>query len=246
MANETLKPEDPITVAELMEVAEEAMILGSIPQPKELSFMGFPKAIAVFPGLGEWWRIAYAVDMLLKADHRNVKHLFITGYNCKERTYVCPSLEKLNLGLLANLFTVVVKDEVSQDYTPQQAAWLVEQLSSRSITSVGLVVSQYHTLRAYLTLLKRCLIQGVPVRIVPLIPRVSPFDPVPETGQPMIERYRPEIERIVQYRRKGDVANHEEFMAAIRQLWSPDDLLRRFVPSLHWSLAAPFAEAART
>ncbi len=243
MSNKALKPEDPITVEEALEVAEEAMMLGSIPQPKDPS--EYPQAIAVFPGLGEWWRIAHAVDMLCQADSRRTTHLFITGYNCKEETYVQPTLENLDLGFLAKRFTVVVPEAPSEDYTPQQAAWLVRQLVSHGIQHVGLVVSQYHRLRAYQTLLKRCLVARLDIDIVPLAPCVSPLTLIPETKQPMMWRYRPEIERLIRYRRKGDVATHAEFVDAVKQLWlfnHETGLIAE--PHLDPWLANPFFEAA--
>jgi hypothetical protein len=101
-----------------------------------------------------------------------------------------------------------------------QAAWIVNQVQARGITSLALAVSPYHLARVYLTVLKAFTRSGFRLPMIPLPVAVPPDTPVPETGATAYDLVPGEIKRILSYIDNGWVATPEEVQQYLQWLWS--------------------------
>lgn len=175
-------------------------------------------AIVVFPGMGEEWRLLKAVKIWNK--HRNITRLLVGGMYRGEGTYTEVTIETLR-----HLSTPIQREAgvIFQDtanYTKQQTDWVVEQISKYDISNVGLIISPYHLLRAYCTLIhsmKEFNHSYIP--IIPIPVQVAPSVIIPETGVDAWRMASGEYERMEKYQQKGDVATYDEVRGYLAWLW---------------------------
>ena len=128
-------------------------------------------------------------------------YLLIAGTEWEtEATTLQPTMEML-LGepySLISDYGVVIQYHAHS--TIDQTAWVVEQVKNKGITSLSLVATTYHLVRAYLTLLKEFRRKNVPW--IPIIPLPAPKDPgaiVPEDGVDAWQLFDGEVARIEKY-----------------------------------------------
>ncbi|MCZ7436070.1 YdcF family protein [Micromonospora sp. WMMC241] len=136
-------------------------------------------ALVVPTGQGEDWRLADAIRAWESGP--TLRHLLVAGTNPAERTYRPLTLDRLRGLGLRRVDGVVLQAEPATD-TGRQARWIVDRVRGLGIDSLALVVSPYHLVRVYLTVLRACDDGGLRVPMVPLPVVVAPDAPVPETG----------------------------------------------------------------
>ncbi|HEU4914173.1 MAG TPA: hypothetical protein VFT16_02080 [Candidatus Saccharimonadales bacterium] len=202
---------DPVHAAKL---GAMSMILMGIPQSEQRV-----DAVAVFPGLGETWRVEQAVRSW-EDKAPNARHLLVAGTNPGERTYRRLDVPGLQLPPFNLRRTEGVLTQVEADNTPHQAEWLADQVEEGDIASFSLHVSPYHMLRAYCTTLKTFEKRGLDrVAIIPRPVNVAPGTVIPETGEDAVSMYNGEARRIELYQAKGDVATLDELQAHVDWMW---------------------------
>lgn len=197
---------------QLADVVAMATLLYGLPKPVDQA-----DAIAVFPGLGENWRLIDGVRAW--DDSKKARNLFITGIFRGEKTRVQPTVEYLSGDPFSMKRSegVVIQDHAH--HTKEQAEWLVEQIQSKKVQSVALFVSPYHLLRAYCTLLKAFMKSGHPlIPIIPMPVAVSPSALIPEVGVDAWKMAHGEVERIIKYQELGDVATVDELKGYLKWL----------------------------
>jgi hypothetical protein len=191
------------------EVLADVVMILSLPQ-KAAEKVG---ALALLPGLGETWRLHHALDFWKQ--RRNLWFLF-PGLNTREKTWAHSSLKNLQRSGLVGP-KVIFRQHA--EHTRDQAEWLYQQANRFGIKSFALFVPPYHASRAYLTVLKTFLRHKKRVAIIPVITPVSPSKIVPEIGVSAWQMVPGELARIRQYRKKGDVATHQELVKYLDWLW---------------------------
>lgn len=190
-----------------------AMMLYSIPR----SFENVD-AIAVLPGLGESWRLIDAVNSWESAP--TAKHFLVAGTYGEERTQVQPTVEYLSQPPINLRRLTGVQTQVDARHTKAQADWLVGKVAELNITSLALFVSPYHLLRGYCTTLRSFNQLGVNrVPMIPIPSAVSPITIIPEVGVDGWSMVQGEVERIIAYQQKGDVASCGELKEYLGWLW---------------------------
>jgi hypothetical protein len=176
------------------------------------------EAIAVYPGLGEHWRVTHAIENW--EDHPEMRYLLVAGDNPGQKTSIPvdkDSLAKHPFYLMRE--RGVLAQGITQN-TPGQAEWLVEQVDEHNIKSLSLTVSPYHSLRALLTTVKMFdKLDVEPIPIIPVPVLKPPSTITPETGMTAVEMSGQEIPRILAYQKKGDVATPDEFAAYLEYIW---------------------------
>jgi hypothetical protein len=187
---------------QLSDVVAMAMLLLGLPRPIEQI-----DAIAVYPGLGEDWRLFDAIQAWETS--KSARHFLIAGQNDEEAA-VKPTLENVtrppyNLRKLEGVLT-----QEHALHTKEQAQWIVGRIQELRITSLALFVSPYHLVRAYGTLLKACINAGVQIPLIPMPVAVSPATIVPEIGVDAWKMSHGEVERILKYQELGDVVTAAE------------------------------------
>jgi hypothetical protein len=91
---------------------------------------------------------------------------------------------------------------------------------AHDITNIGLLISPYHLLRAYCTLIRSFRnLNSSYVQVVPLPVPVAPDILIPETGVDAWHMAMGEYERIEAYQQKGDVATYCEAREYLTWLW---------------------------
>lgn len=201
-----------------------AVMLYSVPQEAARRV----DAIAVYPGLGEYWRVTSAVNAWDDSNSR-ARSLLVAGV-----FYDGETLDPLTGGEASGPITVErlqqeptnlqrtdgVCIQQNARHTREQADWLIGRVSEKNTASVALHVSPYHLLRAYLTTVKAFARNGVdPVPIIPVPVRVAPSMVIPETGNTGWGSFPGEAARIERYQESGDIANHEQLRRYIDWLW---------------------------
>ena len=180
-------------------------------------------AIVTFPGLGEWWRFEEPI-LWWVGGVTNARYLLLAGINTREQTSDVFDPSKLEQYGLADLDGVVTQGHA--EHTREQAEWLAQKVRELDLQSIALFAPAYHLLRAYLTVLKTFLKEGILIPIFPVPNSVSPFTGIPEfdgsaTGLDMLPG---EFKRIHAYQEKGDVADFGEFREYLRWFWSYKEL----------------------
>ena len=195
------------------DIISAAMMVYSIPR-----IMEDVQAVVVFPGLGEDWRITHAIGWW----HQAFSDFFlVAGINPRETTW-----KRLDInGLMRSPFflkrTRGVETQINAAHTKEQAEWVYERVMSLGIQSLALFASPFHCLRAYLTLLKTFIDhEKNDVILIPAPTPVAPTRFIPENGRNGWEFVPGEVERIVQYQEKGDVATYEELNWYLSWLWN--------------------------
>jgi hypothetical protein len=175
--------------------------------------------LVVFPGMGEEWRMVEAVRVW--NENKKIKKFLIGGVHKDEVTY-----KQITLETLRNMRVhperekdIIFQDSASQ--TNQQTDWVVEQIVKHDLSSVGLLISPYHLLRAYCTLIRSFEKLNIPyARVMPIPVSIAPNVIIPETGVDAWRMAMGEYERIERYRQKGDVATYSEVKDYLNWLWS--------------------------
>ncbi|MCW3816610.1 hypothetical protein ONA91_19375 [Micromonospora sp. DR5-3] len=185
-------------------------------------------ALVVATGQGEEWRLTHAIRSW-EADPA-LRHLLVANGNPAEQTYVEITLDYLRSLGLRRTNGVQLQAEPAPN-TGLQAAWIVNQVRTRGITSLALAVSPYHLARVYLTVLRAFTRAGFRLPLIPLPVAVSPDTPVPETGATAYDLVPGEIKRILTYMDDGWVATPEEVQQYLRWLWSQHSALLVTSPS---------------
>jgi hypothetical protein len=174
-------------------------------------------ALIVPSGQGEEWRITHAIR-LWEANPR-LRLLLIANGNPAEVTYDELTLPYLRGLGLRRTDGVHVQAEPAPN-TALQAAWIAERVDALRIDGFGLVVSPYHLVRAYLTVLKALDRAGLRVPMWPVPVAVSPEVRVPETGATAYDLLPGEVTRILTYMDRGWIASTGELRSYICWLWS--------------------------
>lgn len=170
------------------------------------------QAISVVGGLGEEIRYKTAVDRWNNSD---AEHLFVAAANPGENTYREPTLDTLEeyYGELRNPRNVHILPTAYN--TPDQARWVADKLAETGAESTGLVVTEFHIVRAACTLAKTLQKRG---GLVPVLP--SPVEDsldmiVPEVGEPASTLVPGEARRMINYGKKGDVLTADELTSYV-------------------------------
>ncbi|MFE9872128.1 hypothetical protein ACFYON_15955 [Micromonospora sp. NPDC005686] len=174
-------------------------------------------ALVVPTGQGEDWRLTDAIHAWENGPA--LRHLLVANTDPAERTYRPLTLDRLRgLGLRRTDGVVLQAEPVTG--TGRQAAWVVEQVRALGVGSVALVVSPYHLVRVYLTVLRACDDAGLRIPLVPLPVAVAPDAPVPETGAAGYDLVAGEVSRLLRYSGEGWIATPERLRDYLRWLWS--------------------------
>lgn len=180
-------------------------------------------ALIVPSGQGEEWRITHAIR--LWEANQDLRLLLIANGNPSETTY-----DELDLGYLRGLGLrredgVHVQAEPAPN-TALQAGWIAGRVRALGISSFGLVVSPYHLLRAYLTVLKALDREALRVPMWPVPVAVSPDTRVPETGATADDLLPGEVTRMISYMDRGWLATTGELRTYLRWLWDQEPAFR--------------------
>ena len=197
--------------------AAMTMMLFSLPRAEARA-----DAIVVMPGLGEWWRLTHAIRLWESGTSR-ARHLLIAGHNQREKTAIPLTLDRLGESPFHLKKSRGVIAEVHAERSRGQAEWIFRQVQELHISSCALFVSNYHLLRAYCTLLKTFSRHGLLIPVIPAPICISPDTFVPETGVAAWEMVQGELNRLVLYQAKGDVATYQELRQYLTWLWEQAD-----------------------
>jgi uncharacterized SAM-binding protein YcdF (DUF218 family) len=104
--------------------------------------------------------------------------------------------------------------------TVDQADWLRDKVKEFNIKSLALCASYYHLPRAFLTVLKTFIKARIQIVIIPHPTATPPEAPSPEVNQSQWDLIPGEIERILKYQKKGDVATIEELKEYLAWVWT--------------------------
>jgi hypothetical protein len=194
------------------DIVAMAIVLYSVP-----SVLDNVNALAVMPGLGEFWRIKHAITVWEKS---TASHLLIAGHNHHEKFWRNLDIDTLTKPPFHLRRVGGVRVEARADHTKAQADWLVANIQELNITSLALFVSPYHLLRAYCTVLKAFYRLNVrPIPMIPMSVAISPDTLVPETETNAWGMIPGEVKRIIAYQEKGDVATLTELQQYISLIW---------------------------
>ncbi|WBC17346.1 hypothetical protein O7600_11150 [Micromonospora sp. WMMA1998] len=174
-------------------------------------------ALVVPTGQGEDWRLTDAIRAW-EVDPAP-RHLLVASTNPAERTYRPLTLDRLRALGLRRVDGVVLQTEPAGD-TGQQARWIVDRVRELGIGSLALVVSPYHLVRVYLTVLRAADDAGLRVPMVPLPVAVAPHAPVPETGACGYDLVAGEVSRLLRYPDEGWIATPERLRHYLHWLWT--------------------------
>lgn len=190
-----------------------AIMMLSMPRPVEQF-----DTLAVLPGLGEYWRLRHVVHDWERLPQ--ARNLLVAGTNGNERTQQQPDLDVLQSGLVGLKRVEGVRTQVAAEHTKEQADWMVRRTDELNVQTMGLYVSPYHIVRAYLTILAAYRRAGVdPPVMIPMPVQVPPSAAIPETNEPAWGMVAGEHRRINLYQGVGDVATLPELQQYINWLW---------------------------
>jgi hypothetical protein len=180
------------------------------------------QALAVFPGKGEVWRIQDAIRSWERKD-QTAEYLLVANNNLKEKPPVLLDLPTLKAPPFGLTRETGVHFGEPVDNTKDQADFVSKMAKERNISSITLFVSPYHLLRAYLTLLKALLADGI--LLIPAPTPVAPFTCIPVSSNENAWQLVPgEASKIIENQEKGDVANVAELTKYLMWLWEQREL----------------------
>lgn len=201
------------TAGQLLDVMTALTVILALPQ----SAADHVDALVIPSGQGEEWRLTHAIRNW--EANPDLRYLLVANGNPAEETYVEMTLDYLRSLGLRRLGGVYLQAEPAPN-TGLQAAWIVNQVQDRGITSLALTVSPYHLPRVYLTVLKALTRSGICLPIIPVPVAVPPDTPIPETGATAYDLIPGEVKRILTYMDKDWVATPEELRQYLQWLWS--------------------------
>ncbi|HSW81523.1 MAG TPA: hypothetical protein VLG40_03940 [Candidatus Saccharimonas sp.] len=178
----------------------------------------YTDGILTLPGQNEVERVAAAV----RAYNGNIgKYLLVAGSYPEEETWEALPIERLqqppyNLTRTAN---VLIQPQAQN--TKVQMEWAVEMVREHGIRSLSLYVTNYHTLRAYFTLLRALQRAGLRIPVIPVPLEGSPDQISPEEMLSYLEMFDAESARIDKYRGEdfGDVLMPDEVFEYLNWLY---------------------------
>lgn len=177
------------------------------------------EAFALFPGMGEIWRVRHIIACWENREN-TVQYFLNTALNTREKTAEKLTIKHLCMPPYNLSRTECVITRVHAEHTKDQTEWLAKQVKKLDISSVAVFAPPYHCLRAYLTLLKSFIKREMnEVILIPMPTPISPSRITPETGSNAWGMVPGEVERIIRYQKKGDVATYQEFIAYMEWLW---------------------------
>lgn len=176
-------------------------------------------ALCSFTGQGEDVRIIQPARAYWEHAQTKNRFFLIPGHHKAEQHWkdMTPDVltgEPFNLKKLEGV--MVTPPMVT---TKDQAQWIVAKIKESGITSLGVVSSPFHLLRAYLTVLGQMKAAGIRIPVIPIPVYVAPHIVVPEQGVEAWELMQGEAERIATYQKKGDVASYDDLREYLRWLW---------------------------
>lgn len=174
-------------------------------------------AILVVPGLGEDQRLHAAIKAW--ESNPSARHFLVAGTNGIEKTQQQPDLDFLRASPFNLKRTEGVETQVSAEHTRDQALWLAGRLKSLNIKSAAFFVTHWHLPRAYMTLLKALLDQGIKLPVCPVAVPTPPSSLVPEYNETVVAMSAGEAERIKKYQELGHVTSLKELTDYLDWLW---------------------------
>ena len=183
-------------------------------------------ALCTFTGQGEDVRITYPAQMYWENQETKNRFFLIPGHHKAEQHWrdMTPEVlagEPFNIKKLEGV--IVTPPLIT---TRDQAEWIVAQIQELRITSLGVISSPFHLLRAYLTVLGQMKAAGIRIPVIPIPVYVAPHIVVPEQGVEAWELVQGEAERIAAYQKKGDVASYSDLKEYLHWLWEQPLLMR--------------------
>ncbi len=195
------------------DMAAMSIMLYSLP-PQALTKVD---AFAVFPGLGETWRLVDAVRHWEASN--SARFFFIAGQGPNEVSWESWTVDRLELAPFSLRRREGVVTQRTATNTKDQAEWLSRQVYDHNAKSLALCASPFHLLRAYLTVLKTFLDAELRIPFLPAPTRVNPSWTIPEVDVNAWALVPGEVERIEEYQAKGWIATTEEFQSYLQWLW---------------------------
>lgn len=176
------------------------------------------ESLAVLPGMGEDWRIIQAIEAW--ENKGNIaSHFFIAGFNHEEKTTTATDLQTLKRPPFSLRVVDNVYSQLEASNTKNQAEWILFMVKEFDIRSLAIFAPAYHLPRAYLTILKTFLKSNFRIVLVPVPVCIPPDTIIPESGIDSWGMFPGEMERIVTYQKKGDVATLDELKEYFAWMW---------------------------
>ena len=210
MDNNRLRERD--AQGELLSIAVFSL---SLPQKLGLEV----DALCTFTGQGEDVRVVQPTKEYWENAQTKNRFFLVPGHHKAERHWrdMTPEVlvgEPFNLKRLEGM--IVTPPLVT---TKDQAEWIVAKIQELGITSLGVVSSPFHLLRAYLTVLGQMKIAGVQIPVIPVPVYIAPHTLVPEQKVEAWDMMQGEVERISAYQKKGDLASYGDLKEYLCWLW---------------------------
>lgn len=194
------------------DVVAMAMMVYTIPKP-----MKGVQALVVFPGFGEHSRITNAINWW---EQLYGDFFLIGGVYPKEKTFERLDILRLEKKPFSLRRVIGVETQIIAQHTKDQAEWVYTRAMALGIQSIALFAPPFHCLRAYVTLLKTFIDHRKnDVVLIPAPTPVAPSRLIPEFTKNAWDLVPGEVERIITYQKKGDVATREELACYLEWLW---------------------------
>lgn len=176
-------------------------------------------ALCTFSGQGEDVRIIQPARVYWEDAHTKNRFFLIPGHHKTEQHWRDMTSEVL-AGEPFNFKKLEgVRVTPPLVTTKDQAEWIVANIQELGITSLGVVSSPFHLLRAYLTVLGQMKAAGIRMPVVPIPACVAPHRIVPEQEAEAWDLVQGEAERISEYQKKGDILSYDDFRVYTDWLW---------------------------
>ncbi len=130
------------------------------------------EAIASWPGIMLDVAVKHAASYWNGGSGR---HFLVAGYHdsdVAEERFALPRLHN-NYGLAR---TTGLHTQVHARHAGEQAEWLADKVVELGIESLALSIPSFHMARGYLTTIESLRRRGVMIPIIPIPPKVSPFE----------------------------------------------------------------------
>lgn len=202
-----------------------ATLLGGIPTEGVVDV----EAIAAWPGIMLDAAVKHAASYWNGGSGR---HFLVAGYHD-----AVPAEEIFGSRYLCNNYGLVrtrnIHTQVHARHAGEQAEWLADKVVELGIESLALSIPNFHMARGYLTTIESLRRRGVMIPIIPIIPRVSPFEHCVLNAAPGGARDKCELDvihaeanpRMMNYQKAkadgspGDVATDEFFYDYLKWLY---------------------------
>jgi len=167
-----------------------------------------PDALVATAGMDETEAISLPIEVWQKSV---AEYFLVAGMNIRERKYHPITIEELKKSPYNLIRTENVYTKESCSNTPDQTDWIIDQAIELGVSKLFFYARPYHIVRAYLTLLKSWIkSRGNLIIMIPVPLAIPPNAIVPAVVAPARSLIPGEIEKILSYQEKGDVATIEE------------------------------------